>query len=191
MFSNAYHFHKILGVDVEASNTDIKKAFRLLALKWHPDREGGCKEKFQEVREAYESLLEEDVRKEDEILDAMRAASLKGNNREVWSLWENEIMKRKISTMGHEAFTYMFEACHNDYSVLSELKRAKELGVLSEPEIEEAVYNNYLHHISINMDNGKFDIHDAMDAINVMDKLRLSVDQKIAQNVFSYMSGVS
>lgn len=52
-------YYKILGVDRNASSDEIKKAFRKLALKYHPDRNRGNKEaeeKFKEVNEANEVL---------------------------------------------------------------------------------------------------------------------------------------
>ena len=183
------YFHNLLGVNVSASNKEIKQAFRILALKYHPDREGGDKEMFQKVREAYENVLKDDeLRKEDEVLEAMRQAFVRGNKTEVWFLWENEIMEQKMP-MGHEAFSYMFEACEQS-SVLEELNRAKEFGVLCGKEMEEAVYNAFLQHIALNM-NSKEDIDLAMEVIGVMDGLRVSVDQRTAREVFSYMSGVS
>ena len=60
-------YYKILGVDKNASQDDIKKAFRKLSVKWHPDRNNGSKEaeaKFKEVAEAYGVLGDEDKRKE-------------------------------------------------------------------------------------------------------------------------------
>ena len=60
-------YYKILGVDKNASQDDIKKAFRKLSVKWHPDRNNGSKEaeaKFKEIAEAYEVLGNEDKRKE-------------------------------------------------------------------------------------------------------------------------------
>lgn len=51
-------YYKILGVEREASPAEIKKAYRLLARKYHPDvsRESNAEEKFKEVAEAYEVL---------------------------------------------------------------------------------------------------------------------------------------
>jgi len=49
------NYYDILGVSEDASETEIKKAFRGLSLKHHPDR-GGDAERFKEVGEAYETL---------------------------------------------------------------------------------------------------------------------------------------
>ena len=56
-------FYDILGVDKKASADDIKKAFRKLAVKYHPDA-GGDEQKFKEVSEAYETLSDEQKRRE-------------------------------------------------------------------------------------------------------------------------------
>jgi curved DNA-binding protein len=57
-------YYKILGVERRASEDDIKKAYRKLARKYHPDvsKEANAKEKFQEVSEAYETLRDKDKR---------------------------------------------------------------------------------------------------------------------------------
>src|SRR4030095_7023259 len=57
-------YYKILGVDRAASEDDIKKAYRKLARKYHPDvsKEANAKEKFQEVSEAYETLRDKEKR---------------------------------------------------------------------------------------------------------------------------------
>ena len=56
--------------------------------------------------------------------------------------------------------------------------------------MEEAVYNAFLQHVALDM-TSKSDIDFAMEVIDIMDKLHLTVDQRIAREVFSYMSGVS
>ena len=59
-------YYKILGVDKSASQDDIKKAFRKLARKYHPDlnpNDPSAKDKFQEINEANEVLSDPEKRK--------------------------------------------------------------------------------------------------------------------------------
>lgn len=55
-------YYEVLGVGKNSSDDEIKKAFRRLAVKYHPDR-GGDEEKFKEINEAYEILKDTDKRK--------------------------------------------------------------------------------------------------------------------------------
>jgi molecular chaperone DnaJ len=52
----AKDYYKILEVEKSASQDEIKKAFRRLALKYHPDKDGGDEKKFKEINEAYQVL---------------------------------------------------------------------------------------------------------------------------------------
>ncbi|EKD56601.1 MAG: hypothetical protein ACD_58C00136G0002 [uncultured bacterium] len=54
-------YYKTLGVSKSASQDEIKKAYRRLALQYHPDK-GGDQEKFKEVNEAYQILSNEQKR---------------------------------------------------------------------------------------------------------------------------------
>ena len=55
-------YYEILGVEKNASEDDIKKAYRKLAMEHHPDRPDGDEAKFKEVKEAYETLSDANAR---------------------------------------------------------------------------------------------------------------------------------
>jgi molecular chaperone DnaJ len=55
-------YYEVLGVGKAASPDEIKKAYRRLAIEYHPDR-GGSEEKFKEINEAYEVLKDTEKRR--------------------------------------------------------------------------------------------------------------------------------
>ena len=58
-------YYEVLGVSKDAGERDIKKAYKRLAMKYHPDRTQGDKEKeetFKEIKEAYEVLNDDQKR---------------------------------------------------------------------------------------------------------------------------------
>lgn len=60
----AQDYYKTLGVERKANKDDIKKAFRKLAHKYHPDKKSGDEKKFKEVNEAYSVLSDDKKRAE-------------------------------------------------------------------------------------------------------------------------------
>jgi len=65
-YSLAKDYYKTLGVKKDATDKEVKKAFRKLALKYHPDKnsEPGAEEKFRKIAEAYEVLGDKDKRRD-------------------------------------------------------------------------------------------------------------------------------
>jgi molecular chaperone DnaJ len=73
-------FYEILGVAKNASDAELKKAYRSLAMKYHPDRNPDSKEaeeKFKEAKQAYEILSDEQKR---EAYDRFGHAGVDPNN---------------------------------------------------------------------------------------------------------------
>lgn len=70
------NYYQILGIQKSANDDEIKKAYRKLALKYHPDKNKapGAEEKFKEVAEAYEVLSDKSKR---EIYDKYGEDGLK------------------------------------------------------------------------------------------------------------------
>ncbi len=74
----AHDFYDVLGVERNATEAEIKKAYRKLAMQYHPDRNGGDKvaeERFKEATEAYEVLRDPQKRVQ---YDRFGAAGLRG-----------------------------------------------------------------------------------------------------------------
>lgn len=70
-------YYKILDISRQASDDDIKKAYRKMALKFHPDKNkaAGAEEKFKEIAEAYDVLSDD---KKKSIYDKYGEEGLKG-----------------------------------------------------------------------------------------------------------------
>jgi curved DNA-binding protein len=72
-------YYEILGVKPDASEADIKSAYRRLARKYHPDvsKESGAEEKFKSINEAYEALKDGSRRK---AYDQLRAGGYRSGD---------------------------------------------------------------------------------------------------------------
>ena len=57
-------YYQILGIEKSASKDEVKKAFRKLATKYHPDKKTGDEAKFKEISEAYSVLSDDKKRAE-------------------------------------------------------------------------------------------------------------------------------
>lgn len=72
-------YYKILGIAKSAKDDEVKKAYRKMALRYHPDKNKtiGAEEKFKEVAEAYEVLSD---KKKRDVYDKYGEEGLKGNH---------------------------------------------------------------------------------------------------------------
>ncbi len=89
-------YYKILGVEPTASSEEIKRAYRKLALQYHPDRNPGDKaaeERFKEIAEAYEVLADPSKRaKYDQLYTQWKEYQRHGGRPEYfdWAPWTTE-----------------------------------------------------------------------------------------------------
>jgi curved DNA-binding protein len=82
-------YYQILGVGRQADEKEIKRVYRQLALKYHPDKNPGSEEKFKEINEAYEVLGDPEKRaKYDRLGSSYRAWERAGGPGGFdWSQW--------------------------------------------------------------------------------------------------------
>lgn len=104
-------YYKILGVNRNASDEEIKKAFRKLAHKYHPDKAGGDEEKFKEINEAYQVLSDKKKREYyDKFGTAEPFGAAYGNTGENYA-WG----------FSPEGFGWNFQGVSGDFSDISDV----------------------------------------------------------------------
>lgn len=107
-------YYKILGVDKSATIDDIKKAYRKLAQKFHPDKNPGNKEaeeKFKEINEAYEVLSDPEKRKKYDNLGTSWFNFQQQGGRSDQFNWSEWFTNEPVGTSGKKrtGFSYLDE----------------------------------------------------------------------------------
>ncbi len=110
-------YYKILGVEKTATSDEIKKSYRKLAKKFHPDNNPGNKEaesKFKDLSEAYEVLHDGEKRKKYDTLGSQysRYRQSGGNSEQFdWNNWydnSSRTSRRPQSSQGYGSINDMF-----------------------------------------------------------------------------------
>lgn len=102
----AQSFYEQLGVKETATPYEIKKAFRKLATKHHPDRNGGDKNSeniFKQIANAYETLSDNDLRRKyDDELKAKRAHNTSSQTTQRQQSYQNTARPQYTTTKNYE-----------------------------------------------------------------------------------------
>ncbi len=105
-------YYKILGVDDNATDEDIKKAYRALAKKYHPDvsTEENATEKFKEINEAYQILSDKDKKY---IYDTQRHQTQNNTNSYYNGSYEKNFFYAKICPHCSTIVDIHYKICPN------------------------------------------------------------------------------
>lgn len=148
----AKNYYDILGVDKKASKDDIKKAFRTLAHKYHPDKKGGDAEKFKEINEAYTVLSDDQKRSQYDMYGQTFAGANGGSgfNGSAGAGWEDFARQSGFDFSGFANNSGGFSAEGFDLGDIfgeffggsrkSRTKRGRDISIDIELSFEEAVF---------------------------------------------------
>ena len=86
-------YYLILGLSPNCTDTEIRKQYRKLAMKYHPDRNinnRAAEEKFKEIAEAYAILIDSKKRQKLDILQRAQSSAVKENSRKATTTQKKE-----------------------------------------------------------------------------------------------------
>lgn len=141
---NSAQAKQLLGLNASADFAEVKKAYRSLAMKHHPDRVGGCEAKFKDIKEAYEFL--EKYSQDSTIKN--------GNSQSTGSF--DDIMREAFRTAGKSSFNkeWFDQNSYKDYNQTKEFR--EDVNIPLEKAFNGGVLNVYVpgfgeHKISISV----------------------------------------
>ena len=94
-YTNMKNYYQILGIEPKATEDDIRRAYRRMALQYHPDRNPGdpkSEDRFKEVNEAYGVLIDQDKRRDFDLWRD-RSENIRTANQGAYTYARNETFK--------------------------------------------------------------------------------------------------
>lgn len=131
-------YYQILGVPRNASQEEVKKAFRRLAVKFHPDKNPGdpsSEEKFKEIGEAYQVLSDPEKRR---IYDAYGYEGLRGTGFQGFTTFDD--MFSNFADLFEDIFGFQFRDRRRRSG--PQPQRGSDIEYKLEIELEEAAFGN-------------------------------------------------
>jgi len=131
-------YYEILGVPRDASQEEIKKAFRRLAHKYHPDK-GGDEKKFKEINEAYQVLSDEKKRAQyDKYGRVFEEGGPSGGAETFWSWPDVNGFEFDFGNLG-EVFEEFFGGWKSRSSRTKNIKRGSDIQINIEINLEDTL----------------------------------------------------
>ena len=141
------NYYAVLEISLQASQEEIKKAYRKLALQYHPDRNQGNRQADQKIREvnaAYEILGDPDARKAYDRLRLGHVGPMVSHNDEEQeeSISPGVVLQRMEGTLREESRKQLFKVMMKNTARIKE-----ELSRIRERVIEVQGYDTFLEKI--------------------------------------------
>ena len=134
-------YYSILGVDKKAPKEEIKKAFRTLAHKYHPDKKTGDDAKFKEINEAYSVLSDDQKRAQYDQFGSAGPSGFGGGQGQGFNGFDFSQFTQGGSAFGGEFdFGDIFGDVFGGGGRRAQTKRGRDISVDIELAFEEAVF---------------------------------------------------
>ncbi len=133
------NYYKILGIKKDASGDEIKKAYRKLAHKYHPDKTGGNEIKFKEINEAYQVLSNTNKRRQYDTFGSDNQQSNSGFN-STWA-WGSGAQQTEFNDVEFDTggLGDIFQEFFGKKSKKRNIKKGKDVKVSFEISLEETL----------------------------------------------------
>lgn len=144
-------YYKILGLNKNCSDKDIKKSYKKLALQWHPDRNPQnpeqSKKKFQQISEAYRILSDKKLRKQYDLGEEinMDSSSIHDPFDIFESFFNNDSMffdnfnKNNYNNFNNRFQNNFFSYNSNNYSNSSYSSRSEKTRIVNGYSVKETI----------------------------------------------------
>lgn len=130
-------YYDILGIAKNASKDEIKKAYRRLAHKFHPDKSQGDDKKFKEINEAYQILSDEKKRNEYDTYGRVFEEGMGGQPG--WDFGDFDFSAGDGSAFGGD-ISDIFENIFGGATATKRKKRGRDISIDLEVPFEESIF---------------------------------------------------